>query len=528
MQLADDILPLIALDRSSELPLYAQIARALEALIRRGSLGPGVKLPSSRQLAEAVGVHRKTVVQAFSVLESAGLVSSGVGQGTFVRSVGAFESGASPAGPGAAALSVAQSDAAGSETGNPGTGEPFWSRRLSPASRRAQQRNEPWMPRPLPEGAIRLSGGTADPAFFPTEEVRQAIDGALSRHGARCLDYASPEGLLELREWIADGLRLRGVRVEPDQIVIVNGSQQGLDLVTRLLLEPGSSVFVEEPGYRNGFRMFQAAGCRVTGVTVDHDGLVPEELDRLAAQGAPRLLYTIPAFQNPTGMCLSVDRAARLLECAHRHAFPVLEDQFTADLAYEGDTPVPLLALDRGAQVIQLGTFSKILFPGFRLGWLVLPRDLIGPARELKQTMDLSSSLLTQYAMNDFCRAGALDRHLRTIREINSERLRVALDAMTREFPEGASWTVPRGGLNLWVRLPNEVDAVRLGDLARRQGVGVAPGPAFFPGGGGTGFLRLTFVREPEDRLREGLRILGALMRDDAALRLPSGVGPFL
>jgi len=359
---------------------------------------------------------------------------------------------------------------------------------------------------------IRFMGATADPSLFPTEEFRGVLDEVFRDLGASALDYGPPEGYGPLREWVAERLRGRGVDVDADCVLIVSGSQQGLDLLARLLVREGEAVFVEEPGYTNGFHLFQSTGARTVGIPLDGGGL---RLDLLAARAErvpPRLLYVMPIFQNPTGLCLAEDRRVPLLELCARRRIPVIEDQFDADLFYEGGPPAPLKAADARGQVVLLGSFSKMLFPGLRLGWMAVPRALLAPLRELKQVSDFASGLFAQCAMHLFCRRGLLDQHLERVRGIYGGRLRAMLGAMEACFPPAASWTRPRGGLTLWVTLPPGVDALELLPAARREGVDLSPGALFYPNGGGAGEIRLSWIREPEERIRRGIEVLGSLL----------------
>jgi 2-aminoadipate transaminase len=371
-------------------------------------------------------------------------------------------------------------------------------------------------------------GATADPSLFPTEDFRACLEDVFRELGADALEYGPPEGFGPLREWVAELLGARGVAVDPDQVFIVSGSQQGLDLISRLLVREGDSVLVEEPGYTNGFRLFQANGARAVGVELDGGGL---RLDALAAQvegrGA-RLLYTMPVFQNPTGTCLAEDRRGTLLDLCARHALPIVEDQFDADLSYDGEPPRPLKSMDERDQVVLLGSFSKILFPGLRLGWMAVPRPLLAPLRELKQMSDLSSGLLSQCAMNLFCRRGLLARHLTRVRQVYGGRLSVMLESLEREFPSGTRWTRPRGGLTLWVTLPPGSDTWELLQAARREGVEFSPGALFFPGGGGSEHLRLSWIRESEERIRRGIALLGSLVANQKpSAGVLTAPGPF-
>ena len=339
------------------------------------------------------------------------------------------------------------------------------------------------------------------------------VDEVFSTHGAQALEYGPPEGLASIREWVAARLSERGVRARAEQVVIVSGSQQGLDLICRLLLGEGDMVLVEEPGYSSGFRLFQANGARVAGVPLDEQGIRLDLLNEASARSSSRLLYLMPNFQNPTGLSLASERIEPLLEICARRRLPVVEDQFDSDLFYHGGPPQPLKARDQDELVVLLGSFSKILFPGLRLGWMVVPRPLMAPMRALKQMADFSSSLLAQYAMDLYCRRGMLDRHLERVRAIYGNRLRVMLAALEDEFPSGARWTRPNGGLTMWVNLPRGVQALELLTEARREGVDFSPGLLFYPNGGGAESLRLSHIRETEERIRRGIRILGDLLK---------------
>jgi DNA-binding transcriptional MocR family regulator len=527
--------------RGGGAPLYRQIAIAIRARILAGTLTAEVKLPSSRELAKRLRVHRRTVIAAFQLLEREGLVRSGVGQGTFV-SDHPDEREAGP--PRSRSAPLVRATTQGTRRSGDGDGLPPAPRAATPEAETAGLFSwEAFLRRPegpadlwrfvgregTAPGAIRFTGATADPALFPTDDFRGVLDDAFRLYGSGALEYGPTEGYGPLREWVAARLRDRGVRVDPDEVMIVSGSQQGLDLVARLLLHDGDAVMVEEPGYPNGFRVFQAAGARAVGVPLDDEGLRLDLLERVARRDGPRLLYTMPNFQNPTGLSLADDRTGPLLDLCGRLGMPVVEDQFDADLFYEGPLPRPLKAVDDRGLVLLLGSFSKILFPGLRLGWLVVPRPLLPALQELKQMTDFSSGLLAQCAMDLYCRRGLLDGHLERVRVIYGARLRVMLRAMEEEFPPDMRWTRPRGGLTLWVSLPPGLDALDLWAQARREGVDFTPGPVFFPSGGGNGHFRLSYIRETEERIRRGIALLGALVKATLARgAAPSAAGPFI
>jgi 2-aminoadipate transaminase len=503
----------IRLDRTADAALYEQIAERVREAVRSGALAPGAKLPSTREVATRLRVHRRTAVQAFHLLESEGCVTSGVGQGTFVSErAGEILKRPRPAGEGDGADPALFSwDAAV---------------RIRPSGHSEIWRY--WAQGQKTSDVIRFTGATADPSFFPAEDLREIIDEVFERHGSSALDYGPAEGYLPLREWVAASLAGRGLKIDPDQVMIVSGSQQGLDLLSRLLLREGDLAVVEEPGYTNGFRLFQANGARVLGVPMDEGGLRVDVLRQICARQAPHLLYLMPIFQNPTGLTLDPERFQPLLETCARYRVPIIEDQFDADLYYEGEAPRPLKAADTRDQVLLLGSFSKILFPGLRLGWIAVPPPLVRPLRELKQMADFSSGLLAQYAMDLYCRRGLLDEHLKRVRAIYGARLRSMCAAMDAEFPPGTSWIRPRGGLTLWVALPQGVDALELHERARREGVDFSPGPFFFPQGGGSGYLRLSYIRETEERIGRGIAVLGRLIQSGSTRAEDApAAGPF-
>lgn len=505
------------LDRNGPVPVQRQLADHLRQRILRGDLVPGSRLPSTRDLAASLGVHRRAVVQAFGLLEAEGLVVAGVGQGTFVRS--------HPDAAGIAGI-PGTPRAAGTASGHDG-GAFAWSGILGGVQR--QEDLQEFLRRaPVPADTVVFTGATPDPEHFPAEEFRGILDEVLRAEGPRSLDYAPPAGLPSLRSWLAERLTARGIPTDPSQVVIVNGSQQGLDLIARTLLGPGARVLVEEPSYSNGFRLFESHGAEIEGVATDGQGLLPVRLAEALRRGPAALLYVMPIFQNPTGAVLDPERIDPILELAARHRLPILEDHFDAELVYQGEDPTPIKARDDREQVILLGTFSKILFPGLRLGWLVLPAPLVERVVQIKQMADLSSGLLVQHALDLYCRRGLLDAHLARVRAVNGERLRTLLASLGAEMPAGVRWTTPRGGMTVWITLPPEVDSLALLEEARRRGVEYSPGALFYPNGGGGEHLRLCYVRETEARIRLGVARLGAAVREEMARRRDAPLRPFV
>jgi DNA-binding transcriptional MocR family regulator len=326
-----------------------------------------------------------------------------------------------------------------------------------------------------------------------------------------------------LREVLADRLQSQGVPAAPERILIVQGSQQGMDLVARRLLSPGDLVALESPTYANALTLYRKLGLQMVPIPLDDEGMRPDVLERVASRESIRLLYTMPSFQNPTGLTQSLERRKELLDVAARWGIPVLEDLFAAELRYQGEPLPALKSLDSTDQVLLLGTFSKMLFPGLRVGWLLVPEPLYDSLKRLVRATSLSTSALTQEVLAEFCRRGFLDQHLRRVCAVYASRRKTLLDSMEEFFPEEAAWTRPEdGGMTLWVTLPPRINAVSVALEARKHGVHIAPGPFFFVEGG-HGNLSLSSTAEPEERLRDGVRRLGGILKKALT---EAGTGP--
>jgi DNA-binding transcriptional MocR family regulator len=493
----------IELDREAPLPVYRQVAEAIRGAIRSGELTGGFRLPATRHLATKLGINRNTVVAAYRRLEEEGWVRSAVGAGTFVSEERALRS-------------PPTSEPAG-EPQQTGASRAFsWSRLLrNPSGLEPDPRGilQPERIR-MPTAPIRLNGAVPDSRQFPMREFASCVEEVLAAADPELLEYGSPEGYAPLRSWIIEWLREAGVEdLDPRRVFVVSGSQQGIDLLARLFLARGDCVILEEPTYTGAFMVLRQAGARVVTVPIDAQGIVPEALADALHREPVKLLYTMPCYQNPTGVSLSPARKDRILGLARQQGLAIIEDHYDSALGYSGEPWRPLLADEPRGQVIHLGTFSKILFPGLRLGWMVVPEELCGPLRQLRWATDLSSGTLTQRVMERFCRSGRLAHHLERLRDVNRRRLQVMLRALERHFPSAARWTRPSGGMTLWVELPEWMDTVELLREAAQEGVLFTPGSAFYPNGGGHSAMRLSFNREEEARIRRGVRMLGELIK---------------
>ena len=375
-------------------------------------------------------------------------------------------------------------------------------------------------------GVISFAGGLPAPACFPAEEIALAAERVLAGEAARVLQYGPTEGFPPLRGFLADLMQARRINVSAKQIIVCSGSQQGLDMVAKIMIDPGDVVLVEDPTYVGALQAFRPYQPRFVTLPMDEHGLQVDALEQtlaeLALQGVtPKFLYTVPTFQNPTGVTLARERRVALLEIAARHALPIVEDDPYGELRYSGE-PVPTLAsLDiarhgEPRQVLYFSTFSKLLAPSLRVGWIVGPEALLHRLALVKQGLDLHTGTLAQAIAYETCRDGLLDRHTPRIRAIYHERRDTMLAALVREMPAGVRWTTPEGGMFLWLTVPDTMNVRALLEQAIAQQVAFVPGDAFFANGGGANTMRLNFSHPPAERIVEGVRRLAAAMEQQS------------
>ncbi|MGB9990821.1 aminotransferase-like domain-containing protein [Massilia sp. SM-13] len=357
---------------------------------------------------------------------------------------------------------------------------------------------------------ISFAGGLPSPATFPVDVMKAAFDKVLSANGKTALQYGPTDGYLPLRQWVADSLSGNGAKIAPEQVLMTSGSQQALDLLGKVLIDEGSKVLVETPSYLGALQAFSVYRPQFASVQTDDDGLVPSSLDAVA-EGA-RLLYALPNFQNPTGRSLSVARRQELVETCARLGLPLIEDDPYGSLSYKGD-PMPKMLNMNPDGVIYMGSFSKVLTPGIRLGYVVAPLPLVRRLELAKQATDLHTAQLTQMVVHEVVKDGFLDQHIPTIRQLYGNQCQVMLDAMAEHFPASASWTKPEGGMFIWVTLPKHINAMELLDEAIQNKVAFVPGAPFYANEPETNTLRLSFVTVPPERIRQGIEILGKLIK---------------
>jgi GntR family transcriptional regulator/MocR family aminotransferase len=494
----------IPVDRARPVPLARQIQAHLERLVREGLLAPGTKLPATRELARAVGVNRATVVLAYEELVAAGVATSHVGQGTFVAERPADRPSTPAPRPAPQAID--------------------WSGLFSRGARVTEaeeaRRRSLVPPAGLDSGVISFGGGVPDSGLFPTDAFRRILNQVVRDEGTSLLEYTSVTGYAPLRRYLSGYLLRFGLEARPDEILIVNGSQQGFDLIARTFVDPGDAVAIEQPTYPRTIEVFRAFGAQLLTVPWRQDGPEVGTFARLLERQAPKLFYCQPSCHNPTGLAMSPETAEGLLAAAARHHIPIVEDGFDPSLHYGPRPPGPLKARDRHGLVIYIGTFSKILFPGLRLGWLLAPGPVIERLAAAKQLADLHTSALLQAAVHRFCERRLLEHHAaRVVREYGRRR-GLMLTALARRMPEGVTWTEPEGGFSLLVTLPAGLDAAALLPRALERGVAFTPGAVFFVDASGERTLRLSFSAVRADRIDEGVKRLGEVIRE--ALKRPA------
>ena len=488
----------IALDRSKPIPLARQIQAHLERLVREGLLPPGAKLPATRELADELGVNRATVVLAYEELVAAGWARARVGQGTFVAERPA-ERGEVDVAPPPRATPIE------------------WAEIFSRAAQIIGAEDDRRRGRVTPTagaGVISFAGGMPDSALFPTDAFRRALNEVIRREGEALLQYYPVAGYPPLRRYLSTYLLRFGLEASPDEILIVNGSQQGFDLIARTLVDPGDPVAIEQPTYPRAMQVFRSFGAQLIAVPWDEAGPRPDVFERVLERHGPKLFYCQPTCHNPTGLGMSTETRRRLLAAAARHQVPIVEDGFDGSLYYGDRPPGPLKAQDTDGVVIYIGTFSKILFPGLRLGWLVAPPPVMERLQAAKQLADLHTSALIQAAVHRFCERRLLDRHAARVAREYRRRRETLLAALARRLPKGATWTEPTGGFSLFVTLPEGLTASRLLPLALEHGVAFTPGDAFFLGSGDTRTLRLSFSSIPTEQIDRGVQRLAEAIRD--------------
>jgi 2-aminoadipate transaminase len=375
-------------------------------------------------------------------------------------------------------------------------------------------------------GVISFAGGLPSPDVFPVDEFRAACDKVLREHGSVALQYSTTEGHVPLRQLIVDYSASFGINTAVENTLITNGSQQALDLVGKIFIDPGDKVLVEEPTYLGAIQAWKVYGAEFVAVDTDEFGMIPESLEEKMALN-PKLLYLLPNFQNPTGCTLPFERRKKILEIVTRYDLPVIEDDPYGQLRFEGKDLPTVLAMDaeqRGqsgadysGNIVYLSTFSKILAPGLRLAWVIAPKEVIFRMVQAKQGSDLHTATFSQMIAHEVAKDGFLHKHIKLIREVYSQRRDLMVEMIDEMFPAEVRYIRPQGGLFFWVQTPEELNTEEMLPKAVEQKVAYVPGSPFYPNGGGHNTMRLNFSNASEEGIRTGMTRLGIVIKEELA-----------
>jgi DNA-binding transcriptional MocR family regulator len=456
-------------------PLYRRLVELVEGGIARGDVPAGHRLPPERDLAKALRVSRATVVSAYRELESRGLVRGYVGRGTFVS---------------------AKPDAGSA---------PFaWRGKISASALQATDTAIRDLVRAASDPAL-MSLAAGEPALdcFPTEAFHRAMNDVLAKDAATAWRHGSTEGLPRFRAALAE--RFGG---EPEHILVIAGAQQGLDLLTRCLVDRGDAVILDRPGYLGAIQTFRNAGARLVGWDIARADV--DELEELLLRYRPKLIYTNPTHHNPTGVTLPIRARRELLELAARYRVPIVEDDTYRELALESVPPPSLFKLDEARNVvIRINSFSKMLAPGLRLGWISAVKPIVEQLALIKQQIDPHTQNLSQMVVCELVQRGVFDRHLVTLKAEHRRRRDAMVQALRQQVPAGAlRFAVPDGGMYLWCQLPSRVRARAVQERAARESVIVVTGEPFYVDQGGAHQLRICYTSQPSERAPRAAQII--------------------
>lgn len=477
----------IEVDEHADTPVFLKIARALMNDIRRGRLKPGAVLPSSRTLATSLGVHRNTVLAAYRELTAEGWIETEAARGTFV-------SASMPEMPAQRAAGKQRSVA------NQKIGFDLPARAGSNAAVRQDE-----------SGMLQLSAGKPDVRLLPTELIARAYRRAARATDKHLFDYGDPRGDARLREALAAMLgSVRGVVTTADEVLVTRGSQMALDVTARALLSPGDVVAVESLGYRPAWEAMRQTGARIVSLPIDEEGLSVDALEHLLSKEAIRAVYLTPHHQYPSTVLLSSPRRLRLLDLARTHRFAIIEDDYDHEFHYDGRPVLPLASADRAGVVVYIGTLSKILAPGIRIGFVVAPSPMLERLAAVRTFIDRQGDHAVERAIADLLEDGEVQRHARRMRRIYQERRDLLANALRKHLGGALEFTVPSGGIAMWLRVAEDLDVDAWVERAAEKKLSVHAGRRYAFDGRSRPYLRVCFASLNDREIREAVTRLAA------------------
>jgi 2-aminoadipate transaminase len=489
------------LQSESHVPLYIQLRDQLRALVHAGDLRHGDRIPASRELATMLGVHRTTVANAYAELESEGLIQGHVGRGTFIK--GTNGNGLKITPPAPAVLN-----------GNHGI---RWELLF------ADERGEEVLSRltaSAPQNSLSFVMARPAQEYFPVEELQNCVNAVLRREANDVLNLGPSDGYAPLKDALRDMLQREGISAKDENLLITDGCQQSLDIISKAFVRPGDAVILENPTYPGAVAIFHGARARCLAVPVKTHaepnselGVDVEALEATLAANRVKLIVLTPDFQNPTGTSMSLASRRKVLDLASRHQVPIVEDHIYARLHMREERVPSLKHLDRSNLVLHIDSFAKVAFPGLRVGWIVAPAAAIERLRLVKQATDLHTDQLAQATLAEFLRRGLFQKHLAKMRKVYATRLEALDQALRKYMPEETRWTRPEGGMCLWLELPPGFDASELLIHVKERGVLFAPGRYFYVQNPLPNTLRLGFAALDEKQITRGIMTLAEMLR---------------
>lgn len=482
---------LIHIDKENKRPLFQQVFEQLKQMIESGDLLPGENLPSTRKLADTIGINRSTVYRAYEELWASGYLEATSGAYSRVR----------------------QRNSLAKQDKQPEMSLINWSDCISDAVNRIDQVS----PNSgiLPEGIINFRPLSPDSDLLPVEDFRHCLNKVLQTEGADLLQYGNPLGYKPLRNYLAKQMRQHGIDTGIENIILTNGMQNGIEMALRLLANPGDCIITESPSYVSVISFIKYMNLKVIGIPMTSEGMDLDILEQHLKKSSPRLIYSIPTFHNPTGISSSQAHRERLLKLCETYSVPLVEDGFEEEMKYFGKAVLPIKSMDKRQVVIYLGTFSKVLFPGIRVGWIVAPKNLIPRLGRMKQVSEICGSPLTQAAVYQFCKQGFYELHKKRLHRVYRKRMQCALQACREFLPtDKVLFTKPDGGYLIWFTLLKpSMNEVQLVQQLLDDGVAVSPGSKFFPDEQHQVHFRLSIGHCNEDQIKEGIRRIGAFLK---------------
>ena len=467
-------------------PAYLQLRDYIRDMILNGLLQPGVKLPSTRELSRLTKISRNTVILAYQYLEDQGFVHTERGRGTFVSKV---------------------------ETGYGEETVLNWEELITGYAGLAEDLDIEKKEYKWKKGMLSFKSIAPDPTLFETGEFKKAFLHRFSLEGEKLLNYGYAQGYKPLIDYLKGYLKNKGASLEEKDLLITNGFTEALNIVLTALTGPGARIICENPTHNTAIKIMRLHGLNITGIPMQEDGLDLEELEKALTGGEAKALFVIPSYHNPTGVVMSPEKRIALLKLAAAYKIPIIEDGFNEELRYSGSHVAPLVALaGRGNNVVYTGSFSKILFPGLRIGWILADRKLISTLESIKRSQNIHTSFLDQAILYEYLRGGGFERYLKKAGKAYREKYRDAMELAKKHIPAQRIWG--QGGLHIFVELDEKIDARQVLETCIKKNVLFMPGDIFYTDGGGRNTFRLGISRVSREEMEKGFKIIGAVIAD--------------